>query len=523
MKRLPLVFLLFLLLARPLLADTAVSANITADTTWTAAGSPYIVTGNIAIGGPAGVTLTVNPGVTVKFATGSQLLVNSSDKGALVANGTSADPILFTSNVSATAGAWLGLRFGTIAGAPASSVSYATVEYAGSNFSGFGGITVHGGSPSFDHVTARVNQYAGIKIENGAPSIAAGTIRDNGGYGIYLTGGAATLTDDTFTSNTSVAASAPANTQLSGMTGLAATGNGTNGVEFRDGTIAANRTWKTCALPYIVTGNIYVQDASAPVLTIEAGNTVRFNNSGQITANYQNKGGIVAAGTSTAPILLTSNAASPAAGNWLGLYFGSFAGGPASALSYTTIEYGGNTYNSRGGVTVYTQSPAFDHATIRNNAWGGVAVYGGSPSFTDTTFVANGGAGINVLNPATLTLTNDTFTSNSGFAVTAPAPTIFTDNSGLAATGNTGGNYLEIRGGTIAASTTWPLSPIAYVVTGNLYVEGASSPILTIAAGNTIRFNNPGQIAVNNTAKGGLQAIGTAAAPILFTSNGTQS
>ena len=526
MKRLalPLLLLVLLLGATPtLLGDTAISASITADTTWTAAGSPYILTGNIAIGGPAGVTLTINPGVTVKFATGSQLLVDYYDKGALVANGTSSDPIVFTSNVSATAGAWPGLRFGTIAGAPASSVSYATVEYAGSNFSGFGGITIHGGSPSFDHVTARVNQYAGIKIESGAPSITAGTIRDNGGYGIYLTGGGATLTDDTFTSNTSVAVSAPANTQLSGMTGLAATGNGTNGVEFRDGTIAANRTWKTCALPYIVTGNVYVQDASAPVLTIEAGNTVRFNNSGQITANYQNKGGIVAAGTSTAPILLTSNAASPAAGNWLGLYFGSYAGGPASSLSYTTIEYGGNGYNNRGGVTVYTQSPAFDHATIRNNAWGGVAVYGGSPSFIDTTFATNGGPGINVLNPATLTLARDTFTGNSGYAVTAAATTVFPDNSGLAASGNTGGNYLEIRAGTIGTSTTWPLSAIAYVVTGNLYVEGASSPILTIAAGNTIRFNNPGQIAVNNSAKGGLQAIGTAAAPILFTSNGTQS
>src|SRR5436190_13784610 len=106
------------------------------------------------------------------------------------------------------------------------------------------------------------------------------------------------------------------------MTGITATGNGTNGVEFRDGTIAASRTWKTCAIPYIVTGNVYVQDASAPVLTIEGGNTVRFNNAGQIAANFQNKGGIVAAGTATAPVLLTSNAASPAAGNWLGLYFG---------------------------------------------------------------------------------------------------------------------------------------------------------------------------------------------------------
>ena len=161
MKRLSLLFVL--LFAWPLLADTAVSSNLTADTTWTVDGSPYILTGNIAIGGPAGVTLTINPGVTVKFATGSQLLVDYYDKGTLVANGTTDNPILFTSNVSATAGAWLGLRFGTISGAPDSSVSYVTVEYAGSNYNGLGGVTIHGGSPSLDHVTARVSQYGRMR------------------------------------------------------------------------------------------------------------------------------------------------------------------------------------------------------------------------------------------------------------------------------------------------------------------------------------------------------------------------
>src|SRR3990172_12434736 len=42
---------------------TLVSGPISTDTTWTLAGSPYRLTGNVTIS--AGVTLTVDPGVTV--------------------------------------------------------------------------------------------------------------------------------------------------------------------------------------------------------------------------------------------------------------------------------------------------------------------------------------------------------------------------------------------------------------------------------------------------------------------------
>ncbi len=523
MKRAVLLLLLAIALAPVALGDTNVSGNIGADTTWTLAGSPYILTGNVTVGGPAAPTLTIEAGVVVKGNGSSQILVNFYDKGALVANGTEAAPILFTANGSTAKGYWFGLRFGAIAGAPASSMSYATVEYAGSTYYDLGGITILAFSPTLDHITSRQHQQAGIKIEGGTPSITSATIRDSGNYGIYVTGGAPALTDVALLSNTGVAVSGPANTQYSGMTGLSATGNGTNGVEFRAGTIAASRTWKTCAIPYIVTGNIYVQDATAPILTIEQGNAIRFNNAAQIAVNFQNKGGLAATGASASPIVFTTNAATPTAGSWLGLYFGEFAGGPASSMSYATVEYGGSTYYQRGGATIQTLSPAFDHVTLRNNAFAGAAVYGGSPSFTASAFTSNGGPGIQGINASTLTLTGVAFTSNSGYAATVPCTTVFTDTSGLTATGNTGGNSIELRAGTITASTTWPLSAIPYVVSGTINVEGASAPILTIAAGNTVKFNNPGQLSVNHGNKGGLQANGTAGAPILFTSNGTQS
>src|SRR5437667_5408991 len=55
------------------LADTNVSGSITTNTTWTAANSPYIVNGPSSVSVNSGVTLTIEPGVTVKFGSGYQL------------------------------------------------------------------------------------------------------------------------------------------------------------------------------------------------------------------------------------------------------------------------------------------------------------------------------------------------------------------------------------------------------------------------------------------------------------------
>lgn len=63
----------------------------TEDTTWTKAGSPYVLTGPTFVA--AGVTLTLEPGVVVKYTTDSLLTVT----GTIDAVGTKAEPIVLTS------------------------------------------------------------------------------------------------------------------------------------------------------------------------------------------------------------------------------------------------------------------------------------------------------------------------------------------------------------------------------------------------------------------------------------------
>ena len=61
----------------PAAADTLVSGTISANTTWTTGGSPYVVTGTITVSGPSGSppVLTINPGVTVRFRAGTELRI----------------------------------------------------------------------------------------------------------------------------------------------------------------------------------------------------------------------------------------------------------------------------------------------------------------------------------------------------------------------------------------------------------------------------------------------------------------
>src|SRR5436190_334148 len=99
------------------------------------------------------------------------------------------------------------------------------------------------------------------------------------------------------------------------------------------GAISTNSTWTTAASPYIVTATVTVN--AGVTLTVQAGVTVKFNTGTGLTVN----GTLAASGTTAQHVLFTSNAATPAPGNWTTITLN--AGSQASVLSYCDIEYGG--------------------------------------------------------------------------------------------------------------------------------------------------------------------------------------
>lgn len=108
-------------------------------------GVPYRIgtwaNGDLVIGGGSGkslTTLTIEPGVRLEFFPGTALEIEHITgefpaSGAIVAEGTAAEPIVFTSaRTSPAAGDWRGLWFGGIASAQ-NSMSHVVLEYTGAD------------------------------------------------------------------------------------------------------------------------------------------------------------------------------------------------------------------------------------------------------------------------------------------------------------------------------------------------------------------------------------------------------
>jgi hypothetical protein len=175
--------------------------TLTSNTTWTLAGSPYILDGNVTVA--AGVTLTVDPGVVVKLnGTSRQLRVT----GTLKALGSASAPITFTSYQDDTAGGdstgdgaatsgapgqWYSIYVAS--GASGTELKYVNVRYGGWGFgSGDGTLEVTNGATSVtvEDSTFSNNQHSAIVVGSGVSAFPGVTVRRstlaNNGNGISV-------------------------------------------------------------------------------------------------------------------------------------------------------------------------------------------------------------------------------------------------------------------------------------------------------------------------------------------------
>jgi len=107
-----------LLLIIPGLAFAQTEVSGPQSGTWTSAGSPYLVTGEVVV--PAGQVLTIDPGVEINFQGHHKFTVN----GDLQAMGAENDSIRFTTDTPSTG--WGGIR---IDSSDISALAYCRIEY----------------------------------------------------------------------------------------------------------------------------------------------------------------------------------------------------------------------------------------------------------------------------------------------------------------------------------------------------------------------------------------------------------
>jgi hypothetical protein len=245
---------------------TDVSGSIASNTTWTAAGSPYIVVGDTTL--EPGVTLTIQPGVTVQFAQYRGLWV----KGNLSAVGTSVSPITFTGTTE-SAGWW---RFINVEQGGAATLTHCTLRYAG--YWDSAGILKSGsGALSVTNCTVGSIAGDGLRIASGYASFTSqNNSFSNCNYGVRL--GINTSFDDN-----------------------ASTFAGNNVDVYADGgTVTGNVVWnlkKDYSL--LVSGNIAVNAGAA--LTVNPGTVVKFAQYAGIWVS----GNLDVQGTAPAPIYFT--------------------------------------------------------------------------------------------------------------------------------------------------------------------------------------------------------------------------
>lgn len=330
------------------------------DQVWAAEDSPHVI--------PFDMTVTANiviePCSVVQL--GGGITVTIADGGSIEANGEAGEGgIRFEQRV--TDDPWTSIRLlgGTMA------LEHAVLD--GGGFPGNGA----------QHLVAAVlvRGRDGAAEPDGTLSVRDVVISSSHSNGVRIEeNGAFTADSDDLV--IVGATNSPITTMFDGAGSIPAgdyTGNGTDVIILTDeltGLVAHDMTLFDRGVPYLVGAPEQIADlrvdagaGGLATLTIEAGVEMQFRAGGVFridpdSAEEPASGALVAIGTEDEPIVFTSFAGSPAAGDWLGLTFGSEVNA-ATRLEHVRVEFAGGEATSGSNSCPYPESDGINEAAIR--------------------------------------------------------------------------------------------------------------------------------------------------------------
>jgi len=453
--------------------------NVTSDRLLVKACSPYIITTEIEVGSNA--TLTIEAGVEVRFARDGYLRVGYGSPGKLVVNGTSNEPVVFTSSqTSPAAGAWGGIVLADET-STATVIANAHIRYAGQAINSLfeGCLTVS--SPNTNRITVNNTTFEDC--------IRVGVSARDAEFGF------AAFTNNTFT-NCVVGLRVHPN--AIGTIAGTQTYTGTPKNQIEDGVVAASATWAKQNVVWEAIGSVDVEGANNPVLTIPEGSVFKFASNEWLRIGYNYPGGLLVTGSPASPVVFDTIEAVPAAGSWIGLVFGGQTLASTS-ISYVTVKYAGRASNSqtRGCITVLSTNPgriAINHTAVDTCAQAGVSAE--DPGTTFATFA------------------NNTFKS-APMGLNINAQAIGSIDNTLTFVSTT---VNHIAGDTVKATATWKKQSLPWLVDGSIDVDDVADPILTIPAGSVFKFSTGEWLRAGGSDGGGLIVAGSSTDPVIFES-----
>ncbi len=295
-----------------------------------------------------GATLTVAPGTEVRVAAAGYLLVD--DNGTLEATGTPAQPIVFTSaSQSPAPGDWQCIRFGS--GSSASQIRHATLEYGGAPCDANG-----------------AKKEAIVVIASGIKQLADATISESSNHGIEIEHNANPrgLENLAFGRNGK-------SSILTSMSEVLTLGQGYTFQEADDRinvdtTFALQRSgrWLVQPVPFRMVGGPQISGLAE--VTMDAG--LRLEMTGKTFTVFNSN--LVIEGTAADPVVFTSGASNPAAGDWGCVSFENTTGTPN--IDHAVFEYAGSG-DGCTGANYHTALNVPVSANVTNTEFSEIAGY----------------------------------------------------------------------------------------------------------------------------------------------------